>query len=257
MNSILVNAFQTLDDDITALADAKAAAEATIDSLTGIIHDLRQPQPLLALTALEFATDWIQPANAGDTGGSSDKPSGTFVMVPGATFSAAGAYPYNNGYWYKKWLGVQASSLVQTLSVTFPTAADVAACQAIEFELQQSDGERVYNMAWQCPVRRTGFWRTFDYTTHKWEETTIPATTFVPGQRVDLIAKYLLTPDATTHVSLTIDGVEYPVNISRVPTAKASSQYLSIGFQLDSDSKTPPTPYKVFVRNINIHATKA
>ena len=47
---------------------------------------------------------WLQPANAGDDGGPSPRPSGTFTMQTGnpALFSARGAYPYNNGYWYKR-----------------------------------------------------------------------------------------------------------------------------------------------------------
>jgi hypothetical protein len=233
-----------------------ADREATI---VGLKAELAIPHPsglTRVIPSLNRAI-WTQPSNAGDTGGSDPtKPSGVFLMTPGdiAEFSAKGGYPYNNGYWYIKYSGFTGKRFVQTLDVMYPSAADITASQAIEFELQMSLEGFVYNMAWQSPVRTHAFWRTFDYTNRKWVATSLPSHVFVPGVWYSFAAEYLADTDAhtLTHVSLSVDGAVQPVNVVRPATEVSQSKYLSTGFQLDSDGKTPPTPYRVYARNMHI-----
>jgi hypothetical protein len=236
------NAIQSLQDEL-----AKTKSDALVPKSTGLAR---------VIPNLNRAV-WTQPSNAGDTGGSDPtKPSGTFLMTPGdiAEFSAKGGYPYNNGYWYIKYQGFSGKRFVQTLDVMYPTSADIAASQAIEFELQMSLDGFVYNMAWQSPVRTHAFWRTFDYTNRKWVATGLPSHVFVPGVWYSFAAEYLADTDVhtITHVSLSVDGNVLPVNVTRPATAVSQSKYLSTGFQLDSDSKNPPTPYRVYARNMHI-----
>jgi hypothetical protein len=259
----ITNAVASLDATIGAykkqIADTELTVVVLYEEIAELQHQLLQPKAsgiTRVIPNLNRAI-WTQPSNAGDTGGSDPtKPSGVFLMTPGdiAEFSAKGGYPYNNGYWYIKYSGFTGKRFVQTLDVMYPSAADITASQAIEFELQMSLEGFVYNMAWQSPVRTHAFWRTFDYTNRKWVATSLPSHVFVPGVWYSFAAEYLADTDAhtLTHVSLSVDGAVQPVNVVRPATEVSQSKYLSTGFQLDSDGKTPPTPYRVYARNMHI-----
>lgn len=218
------------------------------------------------LVGLEQQTDWIQPSNTGDTGGGSTKPNGTFIMTPAtleipavaaipassATFSAQGNYPYNNGYWYRVIPGAwdAMTYFCYQLQFMLPTDADLAASQAVEFELQQNIGSHIYNMAWQADIAGTKLWRTFDYNVSQWIATAIPVS-ITPGEWNVIEAVYLRGTDSTlTHVSLTINGVHYPVNITKAATPKVESDYVHCAFQLDSGS--PAVPYTCKVQGVSV-----
>ncbi len=224
------------------------------------------PNTATTLVGFEQQTDWIQPSNTGDTGGGSTKPNGTFVMtsatleipavaaVPSspATFSAQGNYPYNNGYWYRVIPGAwdAMTYFCYQLQFMLPTAADLAASQAIEFELQQNVGGHIYNMAWQADIAGTKVWRTFDYNTSQWIATNIPVS-ITPGEWNAIEAVFLRGEAGTmTHVSLSLNGITHPVNITKTATPRVESDYVHCAFQLDSGSTA--APYTCKVQGVNI-----
>ena len=224
------------------------------------------PNTATTLVGFEHQSDWIQPSNTGDTGGGSAKPNGTFLMTPAtfatpaiaavpaapATFSAQGNYAYNNGYWYRVIPGAwdAMTYFCYQLQFMLPTAADLAASQAVEFELQQNVGSHIYNMAWQADIAGTKLWRTFDYNVSQWIPTNIPVS-IAPGEWNVVEAIFLRGQAGTlTHVSLSLNGVVYPVNVTRPATAKVQSDYLHCAFQLDSGST--PTPYTCKVQGVNV-----
>lgn len=224
------------------------------------------PNTATTLVGLELQTDWIQPGNVGDTGGGSTILNGTFLMTPAtleipaaaavpaapAIFSAQGNYPYNNGYWYCVIPGAWDAMTYFRYQLQFmlPTAADLAASEAVEFELQQNVGSHIYNMAWQADIAGTKVWRTFDYNLSEWVPTSIPVS-IVPGQWNVIEAVYLRGADGSlTHISLSINGVIYPVNITKTATPKVESDYVHCAFQLDSGS--PAVPYTCHVQGVNV-----
>lgn len=203
---------------------------------------------------LEQLSDWVQPDNAGDSGGPSSKPSGKFTMTPAmpCIFNAAGAYPYNNGYFYRNIAGSWDSTtyFVYRLRFMLPTIADLAACQAIEFELQQNVGSRIYNMAWQADIKGSGYWRTFNYSKSIWEPTAI-SVFIAAGEWTVVEATFLRGGDATlTHLTLSLNGKLTPINITREATAKVESDYFHAAFQLDSGS--PAIPYKLILGAMSV-----
>lgn len=224
------------------------------------------PNSAITLAGFEHQGDRVQAGNTGDTGGGSSKVNGTFVMKPAtfdipataavpaapAMFTAEGKYPYNNGYWYRaipgEWNAM--TYFCYQLQFMLPTAADLEACQAVEFELQQNVGGQIYNMAWQADIKGSGAWRTFDYNTSKWVMTSIPVG-ITAGEWTAIEAVYLRGSDCTlTHVSLSLNGVEYPVNIRKAATPKVESDYVHCAFQLDSGST--PVPYVCHVQGVNV-----
>jgi hypothetical protein len=208
------------------------------------------------------ATKWIQPGNAGDSGGSSGRTNGTWTYTPGiapdyeATFSAQPGYPYNAGYWYTT-LGKfdWANKWTYHLEVKFPTLADFTASQAIEFELQQDVNNYVFNMAWQADfrgVRKT--WSTFDYAAKVWNSTGIPVdfNLFNHQQYCVMEAVYTRTLTTVTHVSLKINGQIYLINKTRTGVIRTLTPHTNAAFQLDSNYLG--TPYIVRAKNFYVIA---
>jgi hypothetical protein len=223
------------------------------------------PPPSLSQTIFSIqalpASKWLQPGNAGDSGGSSGKTSGTFTYTPGvapdyeATFAAFPNYAYNNGYWYTT-LGKfdWANKWTYHLEVKFQTLTDFNASQAIEFELQQDVNNFIFNMAWQADFIKSKTWNTFDYTNKVWNSTGIPVNfaQFKSLQYVVMEAVYLRTPTTLTHVSLKVNGTLYTVNKTRPGFAKVLTPHTNAAFQLDTRSTA--TPYSVKARNFNVTA---
>jgi hypothetical protein len=222
---------------------------------------------LQTLTGKTETTGWIQPANAGDTGGPDPtKPHGIFVMTPGqiATFSAKGARPYNNGYWYTKRMGQESSKFyIHELAVLFPTVAELQACNGLEFEVQQSLNGKLYDFAWQFrhPGAECSLY-SFDKTKvapeDKWQPTGIalPSSVWKTGAMVPIISTSMRNDDGTlTYLSLSVGGIELlRTPISAPALVKTEKNYMSVGFQLDTNGKNPPTPYTVRVTDMKVTA---
>lgn len=212
---------------------------------------------LTTWTGTTESTGWKQPSNVGDSGGPDpSKTPGVFAMTPGetATFSAHPAYPYNNGYWYMKWRAAQTvSSFLYDFWVQFPAAADLAACQALEFELQQSAGNYVYNMAWQVHPSAATPWRYFDKVKRQWIASATPndPTVWQNAQWVRLAATYTRNSDQTvTHVALCVNGQWLPVGVTQPAQPVTGPDYLAVAFQLDTVKAM--TPYKVAVQRMRV-----
>jgi hypothetical protein len=209
------------------------------------------------------SANWVQPANAGDSGGSDpSKPSGSFYVTPGkiATFSAQPAYAHNNGYWYTKRKGAAYDSshlFLQMFHLAFPDSASIGACEAFEFEMQQSLNGEIHDVAWQIRHPATsGAVFSFDkrVDTHGWKATTmvVPPATWKPGVMVPIVATARRNADQTfSYLSLTVAGKQLlTAPLVQPCLLKTESNYLSVGFQLDTNATA--TPYKVLVESFRV-----
>jgi hypothetical protein len=233
-----------------------APATQTIATITGA-------QQTILANNLNTQSNWQQCGNCGDSGGPNPQPNGTFIMTAGdpATFSAAGNYPFNNGFWWyvMQPAGGYNSTVDFQLSfdMQFPTQADKNASQAVEFELQKNVLDQQYSMAWQFCYACGNKMRVFNKTGHFWEDTglTFDPAIFAGGKWVSVQTVYHLTtgtPGITRHVSISLNGVNHVVNIDHASTPAVESDYLHPAFQLDSNGQSPPTPYVVKVRNFDV-----
>lgn len=212
------------------------------------------------ISNMEALTDWTQPGNVGDSGGGSPKLPGIGLWSSGspAVVSWKPAYAYNNAYFLRTARAAGAANAMTyfeyRLRFMFPTAADIAAHQAFEFELQQNVGSRIYNMAWQR--RPKDYWYSFNYNTSTWESSGIASGQLNPGQWVDVSANFLRGGDSTlTHLALRVDGTTTPVNVTREATAKAESNYLNAALQLDGNASAAPYECMVLDMGITMLAT--
>lgn len=233
-------------DEKTATPANTIAVEDELQTLTGTTED----------------KGWIQPGAAGDSDqGASGKPHGTFVMTPGyvALFSAKGGYPYNNGYWYTKRKGKQydaASLFLYQLNLDFPTQANLDASNAVELDFQQSLNGKIFNWAWQIrqPATKSALYKWNKVSGH-WESTglIVPPSVWQAGM-VPIICCFRRDgTDTLTYLSLKIAGKEYLTQqYTLKPVIRTESNYMSTGFQLDSNGKDPPTPYQVKVTSFRV-----
>lgn len=259
----------TLKDFTTAvqqLLDDSAAKDATIAQLRAQIA---------ALTPISFVWDnlnqskaWIAPANVGDTGGASNLPAGTSVLIPGSPLTErfTPAHSFNNAYIYLELekLATASGALLTsaelqalstfTISLEFSLPKERKTWQAFEFELQYANAGWVYNMAWQ--ILPTGALRAFQYITKQWVDTGLRcnASELDAGQIMRVIAEFRANQNAMaeTHTRITVDGTVMPVNFSQ-PAESGVGEYMHCAFQVDTDAKQDT--YTLAVGNIRVETS--
>jgi hypothetical protein len=216
-------------------------------------------------THLELNEGWIQPGNAGDTGGpNAAVKHGTFTRTPGSTtaptvFVAKPAVPYDTGYFYIPVLpllpeGFDLSTItaaVLTVSFRFLLLSDVNACQALEMEIQQNVANTIYNGGVDEQWIGNGKLNTFDYNDSQWVPTGYPCTAKDTDPHTISIV-YIMDHAAKTmtHLALTMDGTFDPINAVRPGTPQVAAPYFNVGFQLDCNSAM--AAYEVEVSDITI-----
>jgi hypothetical protein len=212
---------------------------------------------------LNLIPKWNQPATAGDSGGPSGLPHGTYTWTPGDPSmlaiqpkQRAAGKPWDTYYWYNNLLlgKTPATYFGYAMQVCFPTAKDIAACTAWENELEICEAGLRYNMGWQCLVSKADggpAWRLFDMQNSRWVKVAqIPAPIPKPGQYVNFFSEFSINraTKTVTHEALTIDGTRFPIEAVHSGVQKWSLQtfYFHNAFQLDSDGKG--TPYSVNIK---------
>lgn len=214
--------------------------------------------PITPATGLERG-NWLQPGNAGNTGGSSTKPHGTYTITNLSNYTIFTIHPasgFDNYYFYQK-LGAHnsATSFEWLGEIAFPTAADLdPKCRCLEWEMEQCIAGFSYNMAWQINFAGNS-WRLFNIATRTWEESGVPftglRTAFAPTKFVSFRAEYTVnhTAKTTTHVALSINGTRYVINHTNPGVQRwgATSNYLNYAFQMDTQSNA--AGYSVWCRN--------
>lgn len=245
--------------DMTLLATLQAqcaAANATIAAIPPVTPPTGYTT---TINNIERLAGWLQPGNVGNTGGGSPVPHGTYELSLGSTVTPAmaviqPAYPYDNYYFYRTLGQFNAATQFQlAMEFMLPTAADLAASQAIEMELQQANGAFIFNMALQFTLAGPRTLKIFNYATKVWEDTGI-AFTLLPGNWMAVAAQFARTATAMTHVGVYLNGTHYPIGKTHAGTSSGSS-YLNAAFQMDSTGGTPPPSYKLQIQNYNVSWT--
>lgn len=220
-----------------------------------VVYSLNDIQNTLAKTC----------GTCGNTGGSSNSASAVYNQLMGipdaptpnsnraAEFNIAANVPYANGYWYWPHSDVmtQNETIIYDFFMYVP-AASLTATQAIEWEYQVTLNNQVYNFAVQLE-RRNGVFKTFDYINKKWIATTIKTSEVSPDAWHHFIQRGTINKDKTGTInSLTVDYSVHDISVTRPSLSRNGTNHFTNAFQLDSNGKTPPTPYKVYVDRMRI-----
>lgn len=216
-----------------------------------ILDLLDGAKPVKEWTGLSAVSSWIQPGNTGNTGGGSVAPHGKYTWSPGnpttgqsGVLSIQPAAGWDNFYFYNTLVGRMdrpVSYFGYQVPFALPSQADVAACNAFEFELELCEAGLRYNMAWQWKpshVDGAPAWRSFDKLNQKWVvEPSLPAPVAVAGRPVTLWAHFLIDRLAktVTHDSVVLDGQFISIGRTRpaVQGSNPATWYLHNAVQMD------------------------
>lgn len=187
------------------------------------------------LPDLDADLGWEQPGNVGNDNATGPLTTTTMTPSRGALFTIKGDGPYANAYWLKRCGAISATEFRYALDVMFPAASDIAACQALEFEMQQSVGGKMFNMAWQLDFHSKTC-RPFNYAASAWEPSSIPVPFFTPGAVVSLVSTFSRKDGAGVHKNLFVNGYSYPVDISHPLVPKTDGDYFNVAFQMDTNA---------------------
>lgn len=250
LNGKLVNVQASLDAANLQIA----ALQAKIGSMTIVISDI---QTTVAKTC----------GTCGNTGGSTNTADAVYNQTLNMSdapqpnsghvglFDIAGKVPYANAYWY--WPHTPPTTDKVAFDYEFDlyfTAADKTASQAIEWEMQLDDAGLVYNYAYQLQFGGNKL-RTFDKLTRAWIATQYDLSLFTADKWHHIVMHNLFNASAKTLTidTISIDGTVLKINITKLaPPSKLTGRHFTNAFQLDSNGKTLPTPYKSYVDNMRV-----
>lgn len=257
--------FSKSKDEVQSLTQQNGLLQGEIDAnggtITGLKDALKAAEDRLAAIASTVVFDdleltpWLlapgTSANSGQTGSTAVATQG-LQGVTSAWFNLAPNGPYANGYWYRK-LGADAkkSKYLYEIPFLFGSAADAAASNCIELDIQQVIAGRVFNTGLQFDFTENAL-RVWDRSSATpadtgkgdWVTTGFPCPRWTPGQWVKVA---LATHRDDTHVyydSIDVNGLHVQPTMVFAAPLLGLSDMLNCAVQLDGN-KTG-TPYRVY-----------
>jgi hypothetical protein len=191
-------------------------------------------------------------AGAGGNGPSADSGTLQGVVSPslsGASmqFSIGGSTPYSDVLWWKQLGGNNGITHFQydlDFYLTNPGAA-----QALEFDVNQSNGAYKFIFGTQCDIKRDGAWEVWDTANHAWVNTGIPCSAPSAYQWHHLTWQFYRDNYQAHFVALILDGVKHDVNMAFWVQPSSVSE-INIAFQMDGDSAQHP--YDAWLDNVTL-----
>jgi hypothetical protein len=195
------------------------------------------------LPSLQLKTDWTS---------ESDSPQfptwGTCAITPGTPtapmkvqFDPVQRPPgelWPNAYILHRNPYQAATQFSYVTNITFPTAADISACNAYEQDFQINDGTTIFNWGWQF-LFGTGLRIWNRGGAEKWNNTRIPFT-FTPAVPVPLVMTFAISGGTVVYLSASINGTCYPLNTAYAAVQQRQNMYLNNAVQVDSKGKGAP-----------------
>ena len=140
--------------------------------------------------------------------------------------------PYSNALWWKQ-LGANNSASHFVYDVYFYLKTP-SYSQALEFDVNQSNGSHKFIFGTQCNIRGGGVFDVYDPAGHAWRHTGIHCGTPSAFKWHHLTWELYRDSTHVHYVSVTLDGVKHYVN--RAYSARSSStKEINVAFQMDGD----------------------
>lgn len=150
-----------------------------------------------------------------------------------AKFSIWGSTPYSDALWWKE-LGPDNSATNFQYDVDFYLTTPQDA-QALEFDVNQSDGTTRFIFGTQCNIKNGAVFDVWDTAGGRWMHTGVPCPAPSANTWHHLTWQLKRSASQATFVSVTLDGVTHPVNMT-FNGKPASGSELNVAFQMDGDS---------------------
>lgn len=164
-----------------------------------------------------------------------------------AQFNLGGTTPYSDALWWKQ-LGGNNAIKNFTYDLNF-YITNAAAPEALEFDVNQSNGAYKFIFGTQCNIKDGAQWDVWGNAAGNWLHTGIPCTAPTPYTWHHLTWQLQRTATQVIYVSLTYDGVTHYVNRS-YPARPHSVSEINVAFQMDGDSKQ--TAYSAWLDKVSL-----
>lgn len=213
------------------------------------------PANAIVQNQIQAMTGWENCTVCAGAGGSG--PSATFSMWQfqnspsltgnSARFNIGGSTPYSDALWWKQLGGNNAVTNFQ-YDVDF-YLADPQFAQALEFDVNQSDGSHKFIFGTQCNIKDGGVWDVWSGTGGHWLHTGIACSTPSAFAWHHLTWEFQRSGAQATFVALTLDGAKHYVNMSfdQIPSGVHE---INAAFQMDGDFAQHP--YSVWLDNVTL-----
>lgn len=148
-------------------------------------------------------------------------------------FFLGGSHPYSDALWWKQLGGNNGITHFQYDVDFYLTSPQYA--QALEFDINQSNGSRKFIFGTQCNLKGGGVWDVWDTANHTWRNTGIGCSIPSAFTWHHLTWEVYRDSSSTHFVALTLDGVKHYVNASYGSEPMGVSE-INVAFQMDGDN---------------------
>jgi hypothetical protein len=242
--------FQTYDANNAPLFQTAMQVNVTSETPNASIMQIQTLPQFQSCTAHLFGTECA--SGVGDA---------IFAMTPNqvtpslsgnsSRFDISGPVGYSNALW---WNQLGGGTLLNhfTLAMDF-YISDGTVSEALEFDVNQSLNGSRYTYGTECSFLNAKFWRVWDPLNEKWVPTAIPCLPFTSQTWHHLEWQFEHLNGQVHYVSLTVDGVTSPVDLSFSPQPNYPFQGFDVAFQMDGNFAQ--APYSVWLDNWTLTAS--
>jgi len=149
-----------------------------------------------------------------------------------ARFNIGGSTPYSDALWWKQLGGNNAITNFK-YDVDF-YLTDPQFAQALEFDVNQSDGAHKFIFGTQCNIKDGGVWDVWSGTGLHWLHTGIACSAPSAFTWHHLTWEFQRSGSRATFVALTLDGAKHYVNMSFDQILSGVNE-INVAFQMDGD----------------------
>jgi hypothetical protein len=147
-------------------------------------------------------------------------------------FNISGSTPYSDALWWKQLGAINTTSNFKYDVYFYLTQPNSA--QALEFDVNQSNGAHKFIFGTQCNIRNGSHWDVWGGTSNTWQNTGIACTVPTAFTWHHLTWEFQRTTTNTIFIGFTLDGVTHYVNRS-YPAIGSGVSELNVAFQMDGD----------------------
>lgn len=154
-----------------------------------------------------------------------------------AQFDISSTSSYASALWWKQ-LGANNAIRNFKYDLYFYLKTPQAA-QALEFDVNQSDGVHKFIFGTQCNIKDGAVWDVYANAAGKWTHTNIPCAMPTAYTWHHLTWEFQRTDTNVVFIGFTLDGVTHYVNQS-YPAKTSTAKEINVAFQLDMDGHMDP-----------------
>jgi hypothetical protein len=186
--------------------------------------------------------------NAGTVASMTQNQASPSLSGSSAMFTIGGPNPYSLELWTNYFGG--GSNTTHFTYDMYLMISDGTASQGLEFDVNQTFGNRRWVYGTECNFKGSGKWDVWDSPSNSWHPTSVPCTAFPSNTWIHLVWQFERVGDQVHYISVSIDDQVFPVDVFYGSQPDWTIEGIDVAFQMDGDYKQ--TPYTVWLDNVNL-----